>query len=150
VAWLAKQVEVALAEVDLTLPQYRVLTLLDEGSARSSDLAQRLAVRPPSVTSVIDGLVLRALVERGHAEQDRRQVTLQLTAEGALLLARADAAVDERLATICSFEPSAKGRRRAGEGLQIWQRALVTRFEARRQAESAPAAVPGVGSGVSR
>ena len=63
-AWLAKQVELSLAEVDLSLSQYRILGLLDEGSAVSSALAERLAVRPPSVTAVIDGLVTRGLVAR--------------------------------------------------------------------------------------
>jgi hypothetical protein len=44
-AWLAKRVEFALAQVDLTLPQYRVLGILVEGSAAASGLAGRLAVR---------------------------------------------------------------------------------------------------------
>ena len=57
VARLAKQVEVALGPLDLSLPQYRVLALLGEGSTASSVLARRLAVSPPSVTAVVDGLV---------------------------------------------------------------------------------------------
>ena len=44
-AWLSKRVEVALAQVELTLPQYRVLGILAEGSAAASGLADRLAVR---------------------------------------------------------------------------------------------------------
>ena len=72
-AWLAKQVELALVSADLSLPQYRILGLLTEGSAVSSSLAERLAVRPPSITAVVDGLVSRSLVERRHAEDDRRQ-----------------------------------------------------------------------------
>ena len=32
-AWLSKRVEVALAQVELTLPQYRVLGILAEGTA---------------------------------------------------------------------------------------------------------------------
>jgi long-chain acyl-CoA synthetase len=63
-AWLAKQVEIGLSSAELSLPQYRVLGLLDESSAVSSDLAERLAVRPPSVTAIVDGLVARGLVER--------------------------------------------------------------------------------------
>ena len=46
-AWLAKRVEVALAQVELTLPQYRVLGILAEGKAAASGLADRLAVRRP-------------------------------------------------------------------------------------------------------
>jgi len=61
-AWMAKQVEIGLGSVDLSLPQYRVLGLLGESSAVQSYLAERLAVRPPSVTAIIDGLVARGLV----------------------------------------------------------------------------------------
>ena len=32
-AWLAKQVELGLSSVELSVPQYRVLSLLDEGDA---------------------------------------------------------------------------------------------------------------------
>src|SRR5208282_2569801 len=35
-AWLSKRVEVALAAMDLTLPQYRVLGILAEGAAAAS------------------------------------------------------------------------------------------------------------------
>ena len=63
-AWLSKRVEVALAQVELTLPQYRVLGILAEGSAAASGLADRLAVRRPSITALIDGLVARGFVDR--------------------------------------------------------------------------------------
>ena len=39
VAWLAKQAELGLATLDLSLAQYRVLGLLSEGSAVSSAVA---------------------------------------------------------------------------------------------------------------
>jgi len=42
--------------MDLTLPQYRVLGILAEGSAAASGLAGRLAVRPSSVTAIIDNV----------------------------------------------------------------------------------------------
>src|ERR1700751_4376616 len=60
-AWLSKRVEVALATVDLTLPQFRVLGILAEGASAASGLADRLAVRRPSITALIDGLVARGL-----------------------------------------------------------------------------------------
>src|ERR1035437_5415210 len=81
-AWLAKQVEIGLGSVDLSLPQYRVLGLLDESPAFSSALAERLAVRPPSVTAIVDGLVARGLVERRPVESDRRRVGHALTENG--------------------------------------------------------------------
>ena len=82
VARLAKQVEVALGPLDLSLPQYRVLALLGDGSTASSVLARKLAVSPPTVTAVVDGLVARGLVERQADPEDRRRLTLLLTRDG--------------------------------------------------------------------
>ena len=103
VARLAKQVEVALAPLDLSLPQYRVLGLLADGSTASSVLARQLAVSPPSVTAVVDGLVGRELVERRADPQDRRRLTLLLTRDGKRLLAAADAAAEARLGEIAAL-----------------------------------------------
>src|SRR5579871_3766444 len=104
-AWIAKQVELGLEEVGLSLPQYRVLSLLDAGPTISSALADRLAVRPPSVTSVVDGLVGRGLVERTHREDDRRRVSHVLTTAGRAILESADEAVERRLVAITSCLP---------------------------------------------
>ena len=68
--------KVALAQVELTLPQYRVLGILAEGSAAASGLADRLAVRRPSITALIDGLVARGLVDRRQEDADRRRVAV--------------------------------------------------------------------------
>ena len=124
-AWLAKQVELGLATVELSLPQYRVLSLLDEGSAFSSALAERLAVRPPSVTGVIDGLVGRNLVERRHADDDRRRVTHVLTPAGRQVLAQADGAVNDRLRTIADSLPEPGAGDRALESLLVWPEAMA-------------------------
>ena len=59
-AWLGKQVELALAELDLTPPQYRILGVLGEGAFMPSALAERLAVRRPTITAVVEGLAARA------------------------------------------------------------------------------------------
>jgi len=125
VARLAKQIEVALAPLDLSLPQYRVLALLGEGSTASSVLARRLAVSAPTVTSVVDGLVGRALVERRADPEDRRRLTLLLTRDGAKVLAAADAAAEARLDEIGGYfdEPPT--------GLDLWNLALDRNREAR-------------------
>ena len=124
-AWLAKQVELALVSADLSLPQYRILGLLTEGSAVSSALAERLAVRPPSITAVVDGLVSRGLVERKHAEDDRRRVTHVLTTKGEKLLDTANEAVDSRLAGIAGSLATAELTARALEGLALWRHAMA-------------------------
>lgn len=127
VARLAKQVEVALAPLDLSLPQYRVLALLADGSTASSVLARQLAVSPPSVTAVVDGLVGRGLVERRSDPEDRRRLTLLLTREGKGLLAAADAAAEARLDEIAAFlqEPGLDEPQQAlAAGLDGWNHAL--------------------------
>lgn len=130
-AWLAKQVELGLATADLSLSQYRILGLLAEGSAMSSSLAERLAVRPPSVTAVIDGLVSRGLVERTHNEDDRRRISLAITARGQEVLESADSGVNGRLEQIAAGLPSAKSNARALENLALWHQALVIHRAAR-------------------
>ncbi len=125
VARLARQVEVALAPLDLSLSQYRVLALLGEGSTASSVLARRLAVSPPSVTSVVDGLVGRGLVERQADPEDRRRLTLLLTRDGAKLLAAADAAAEAHLDEIAGYFDAAP------TGLDEWNLALDRKREAR-------------------
>lgn len=126
---MAKQVELALDGVGLSLPQYRVLLLLDAGPTVSSALADRLAVRPPSVTAVVDGLVAKGLVARAHREDDRRRVSHDLTDEGRRILAAADGAVDDRLAAIAGCLPGEQLARRATGSLALWQQALLAHRE---------------------
>ena len=124
-ARLAKQVELGLASVDLSLPQYRILGMLDGNSAVSSDLAERLAVRPPTITAVVDGLVARGLVQRRTVENDRRQVDHVLTDHGCRLLDEADGAVNARLCEIAGHLGDQADIDRAFDGLSVWRRALV-------------------------
>lgn len=108
VVWLARQVEVVLAHhVELTLAQYRVLTLLAERPAAASELADKLHVSRPSVTTVADGLVQRGLVERVNDTQDRRRVNHALTPAGKRLIRRADELVESGLDTVLDhLDPS--------------------------------------------
>jgi long-chain acyl-CoA synthetase len=141
-AWLSKRVEVALAQVELTLPQYRVLGILAEGSAAASGLADRLAVRRPSITALIDGLEARGLVDRRQEDTDRRRVELRLTPEGASTLARADTAVDEYLVAIAGHLPD-KEEAMALRSLELWARAMVESRQGRRPgADTAPTLAP--------
>ena len=115
VARLAKQVEVAIGPLDLSLPQYRVLALLGDGSTAS-------AVSPPTVTAVVDGLVARGLVERQADPEDRRRLTLLLTRDGKRVLAAGDAAAETRLDEIAAFLDEPPDALAAG--LDSWNRAL--------------------------
>jgi long-chain acyl-CoA synthetase len=137
-AWLAKRVEVALGTVDLTLPQFRVLGILAEGSSAASGLADRLAVRRPSITALIDGLVARGLVDRRQEDTDRRKVSLRLTEDGERILSDADKAVDEYLASIASHLPD-KEEAMALRSLELWGLAMAAAREAAKEPTNARA-----------
>ena len=92
-AFLAKNVERALSTVDLTPPQYRFLVLLGSGRVSPAQAAELLAVRPPSVTAIVDGMVARSLVEREEVATDRRRVTISITPEGSQALEEGDRAI---------------------------------------------------------
>ncbi len=123
VARLARFVEVALADCDLSLPQYRLLSLLSEGSVNASTLARRLVVSRPSVTALVDGLVTRGMVERGTDPADRRHVTHLVTERGQAVLEYADRTAAARLQDLSAhLAPDDVPAARAGLG--AWGRAL--------------------------
>lgn len=95
---VARMLEHSLSE--LSLPQYRLLVMVAGGDHRASHLAGRLALSRPTVTAVVEGLVERGCLARSVVTGDRRAVQLSLTDAGRAMLARADAALGERLAGI--------------------------------------------------
>lgn len=107
-ARLAKVSGSALAEIDLTLPQYRVLVFLDTGGRPASDVAALLDVAPSTVTSVVDGLCARDLVVRGQDPYDRRRVVLSLTDRGQEMVVAGDGVVAERLGRLLDRLPRAE------------------------------------------
>ena len=123
-AWLSKQVELALTEVELSLPQYRILGLLAEGASMPSALAERLTVRRPTVTAVVDGLEARGLVQRTPGGHDKRSVTHTLTAKGERLLDKANAAVDIRLTDIATSLDDPVLTQQVLDGLVLWRAAM--------------------------
>jgi long-chain acyl-CoA synthetase len=138
VAWLARQFEVELAEAGLSLPQYRLLSYLSTGSAGPSPAARELSTSRPSVTSLVDGLVAKGLVDRHAHVDDRRRVTLVLTAEGQRTLAGADAVIAGRLSELADYlEPDQAAR--AYEGLLLWGTAQAARGAAKADAANATA-----------
>ena len=133
VSRLARHLETALAAVDLTMPQYRVLTLLGTRTEGASVLAEKLSVSRPSLTAVVDGLVARGLVERRPHDVDRRRIDHVLTPQGRALLAAADAAGAARLGEIAALVDS-RSSQAAWAGLDAWVRALDAYRDAKRSA----------------
>ncbi len=86
----------------LTLPQYRLLTLLDAGDERSTALAQRLAVSKPAISTAVDVLTGLGHIRRKADNEDRRSSWLQITDSGQVALRRADQAYAKRLKTVAA------------------------------------------------
>ena len=99
-ARLSRIVEHAVADDDLTLPQYRLLAFLSQGDWAASALADWLAVSRPSVTTLVDGLVKRGLVERRTGTDDRRRVDHLLTPGGLAILRAADERAEAALQSV--------------------------------------------------
>ena len=141
-ARLARQVEVALAALDLSPAQYRMLVQIARGTDASSSLAQKLAVSAPSVTAVVEGLVQRGAVERAHSVEDRRRIALALTGPGRALLASAEEALQARLGAIAGELEDGDSVASALAALALWGEALDrarAKREAARRAEGAGA-----------
>lgn len=138
VARLGRHVELALQGLELTVAQYRVLCALDLGAEASSSLAEKLAVSAPSVTTVVDGLVSRGLVDRRHdAGPDRRRVSISLTEAGRSVTAGARDAVAARLSGIAAHLGAPELIELAVDSLQLWARALdIERDGAARRGRS--------------
>src|SRR3954469_6358911 len=76
-------------EPALTMPQWRVLVLADEGSCNVTAVAEDLRVHMSNATRMCDRLVAAGLLQRQRAEYDRRQVLLVLTDAGEALFGSA-------------------------------------------------------------
>jgi DNA-binding MarR family transcriptional regulator len=138
VARLARQVEVALAKLELSPAQYRMLVQIARGTDASSSLAQKLAVSAPSVTSVVEALVQRGAVERAHSAADRRRIALALTEDGRDLLRGAEKALQEKFRAIAYELGDEALISSAMAVMSIWGDAL-DRARARRHAQRAGA-----------
>lgn len=72
-----------LRELGLHVGQELVLAQLwREDDLRQSELAERLAVEPPTVTKVLKGMQRAELITRGQDSEDGRAVRVRLTERG--------------------------------------------------------------------
>jgi DNA-binding MarR family transcriptional regulator len=104
---LAKVVEIVLDSVGLTPNQYRVLTLIADGDPSMRELSVRLVMKPPNITTLIDGLVERNLVVRSRDADDRRRQVVALTARGRRVLRAAERQCDDALARLSRLDSRA-------------------------------------------
>ena len=78
------------ADTALTLPQYHLMAMIGAGGERSARLAEKLAVRKPTLTAAADALVAAGLIEREAEVGDRRVVRLTITDAGRAALERTE------------------------------------------------------------
>lgn len=81
----SQALERALAEVDLTLPQFNVLMVLaaaPRASVPLFELNAQLVSTPPNTTWLTNRMKERGLVTKRRDESDRRVVLLELTERG--------------------------------------------------------------------
>lgn len=123
---LGRAIEIAVNETGLTGSQFRALSLVRAGVTSSGVLARFLAVRPPTVTTVMNGLVEDGLVVRSRGADDRRRVDYELTAEGGRALDIANHAADGALAHLAG-SLGRDDRRHALDALDLWRGALDAR-----------------------
>ncbi|MCA1059884.1 MarR family transcriptional regulator [Rossellomorea aquimaris] len=80
---IQQEMGIALKDMNLTGPQFFILYLLSTSEdMKSTELAEKLDVKPSAITVMIDRLLKNDLVARERDEKDRRIVKLQLTSLG--------------------------------------------------------------------
>jgi DNA-binding MarR family transcriptional regulator len=82
----------------LSATQYNVLRIL-RGAGSSGitckDIGSRMITPDPDITRLLDRLEKRHLVTRNRAREDRRFVTIQITAQGLEMLSQLDTPIRE-------------------------------------------------------
>lgn len=97
----------------VTGPQLRLLQLIhSEQRATSRELADAMSLSQATVTSILDRLESRALIERVRSQTDKRKVHPQLTTAGKAILDKAPAPLQD------SFV-------RKFDGLQSWEQHMI-------------------------
>ena len=107
--WLLRDTEKLLAGHGLTPPQYNVLRILrgaGRGANRAAgaekgaglpcrEIGARMITRDPDITRLLDRLERRGLLSRARDQQDRRVITVRISAEGQRILRTLDRPVRE-------------------------------------------------------
>ena len=96
-ARLARVAEQVCQSTGISLPQYRLLVSVSGQPQRASELAARVGVSRPTLTSLVDGLEQAGLLRRVPVPTDRRGIQLVPTKEGLAAVDRADHALTKRM-----------------------------------------------------
>lgn len=81
----------------LTAVQFRVLQVVAEkGWSTATEISGRMGVSQATITSLVDKLVQKGMVERKRSERDRRQTDILITAAGRGTIENAPDALQQR------------------------------------------------------
>ncbi len=107
----------------MTMPQYRVLVVLDgAGSLRMSDLAERVGVHPSTLSRTVEKLVTAGWLDRAASEDSRREVHVSLSDAGVRLVGTVTAERRAAIATVLAgMEPADRAAVR--QGMELFARA---------------------------
>ena len=106
-ARLARVAERACLDSGISLPQYRLLVSISGQAQRPSELADRVGVSRPTLTSLVDGLAQAGLLLRAPVPNDRRGIQLETTEAGHTAMVRAEAHMTKRLLELIDTERAA-------------------------------------------
>lgn len=99
----------ASVEETLTLPQFRLLVVLDSrGELSLSRLADQLAVNPSTALRMAERLSALGMISRGENAADRREVRWSVTETGRRTVTEATARRRKEIAGIVSAIPAAQ------------------------------------------
>ncbi len=117
---------------EVTLPQLRTLVVVStQGAQTVSALAERLDVHASTMTRMCSRLVARGLVVRTPSALDRREVVIELTAQGQGLV---DEVMDKRKREINAVvgRMTAEDRDRVVAALELFSHAADGQLETER------------------
>lgn len=121
---MARRVSAALRDAGHPSPErLRALYGLRDGPLRVTDLADAWRISLPSVSRLLDALADDGLVARGSDAADRRVVRVELTPQGAMILAAAETAA-QRVVLDLLRSLAAPQRRRLAAALADLERVL--------------------------
>lgn len=98
------QMQFSSAHATLSLLQIQVLLFINqEKEVQMKDLAGNFTITLPTATSLSDNLMKEGLIKRSRNEEDRRVVTLSLSAKGKEMLKKIMEARNKKIKTLLSY-----------------------------------------------
>jgi len=92
---------------DLSIADWRVLSIIASGEGSPSRVADRLLLSRPTISATLDSLGKRGLIERTTMPDDARAASISLSIDGADQLERAKVRMSRQLELLCDRTPDA-------------------------------------------